>query len=617
MISARSAAGTWVAAGALAAVAALVGSAGAASAAESAVQRVAGSGRVETAVQISKGTWTTTAPAVVIARADDFADALTGSPLAAQERGPLLLSGTSRLSAVTRDEIRRLSPEAAYVLGGPSALSQQVLADLTAAGVGRVVRIAGADRFETAARLAARLRPTAAAYVAVGSHPDRDRAWPDAVAVSGLAARQGRPILLVAPGAVPAATERALGELGIKNATVVGGTAAVGENVAEAIAANDVVVDRLAGATRFETARLVAAAAVKDGANGGVVWLATGNAFPDALAAGAAVAATDGVLLLTPGRGLGRDGHAWLGQHRDRLAAVRLLGGPAAVSADVEQDIRRWATPEASGLGPYDPQAEMRPDLIRAEPATAAPGERIELYFPKETERGAGFVLEQETPQGWELRYYLFTGLPADDPQARPTWRHASGTRPTWPLVALTGPGPNAVEIPFTAGPGQYRICHPGQPAYCTSIEITAAQPAAQVFTIRVSAEAAGNPALSVTAADPQPVVAGQIVSHSVEVTARETTRIGDPRFAAAAEADRGTLFTAGYGSYWNDVDGQPVLVQTTDRRDIAVGPGRPYRSTVRLFTEVAGKTLAPGRYVVEQQVPDGLLRLTYDVTGS
>src|SRR5690606_16591549 len=63
------------------------------------VDRVAGPGRIETSVEASRDGFPVdgSAGAVVLARGDDFPDALTGTPLAVALAGPLLLTTTDRL----------------------------------------------------------------------------------------------------------------------------------------------------------------------------------------------------------------------------------------------------------------------------------------------------------------------------------------------------------------------------------------------------------------------------------------------------------------------------------------------------------------------------------------
>jgi putative cell wall-binding protein len=464
------------------------------------VDRLAGSGRVETAVAVSQQSHPEAAEAVVIARADDFADALAGAPFAAEVGGPLLLSGREGLSSATRAEVERLAPRTAFVLGGEAALSAQVVADLQAAGVEEVERLFGASRFETAALIGSFLDVDGPVYLALGAHPDAGRAWPDAVAVGALAARQGQPILLVTPDVLPEATRQALEEFDTDAATIIGGTGAVSAAVADAVAAEGVAVDRIAGATRFATARLVADATFADGADAGVVWLATGEAFADALAAGAAVARDGGVLLLTPTGELGADASAWFATHRASLDRVVLLGGHAALGAEVERDVRRWAIPETEGRGAFDEDAERRPDLLRVHPTTVAPGQLAQLTFPEGTERGAGFELEKDTDDGWDHRYFLTVELPRGSGN-RPGWQHASDAEPVFPLVALTGPGPDVVEIPFTASAGDWRICtvDTTEPRrFCAALRIMHPVPGWTVL----AADAAATPGVRVAARD-------------------------------------------------------------------------------------------------------------------
>ena len=104
-------------------------------------------------------------------------------------------------------------------------------------------------------------------------------------------------------------------------------------------------MERLAGANRFATARVVATVATQYGADSGAVWVATGRSFPDALAAGAAVGATSGVLLLVdgPGGSGASDAGAYLSVFRPQLYEVHLIGGPDVVSPEVEEELRAVA----------------------------------------------------------------------------------------------------------------------------------------------------------------------------------------------------------------------------------------------------------------------------------
>ena len=175
------------------------------------VERIAGQSRVETAVAVAQASHPDGAAEVAIARADDFADALTAGPLVAARDGVILLSDTDQLPDATRAELLRLAPQRITVLGGTSAISANVEADLTNLA-DAVERLAGATRFETADAIARALfgrGETDVAYVASG------RSFADALAGAAIAVRPaadgfaqggspvGGPILLVEPDFTP------------------------------------------------------------------------------------------------------------------------------------------------------------------------------------------------------------------------------------------------------------------------------------------------------------------------------------------------------------------------------------------------------------------------------
>lgn len=299
-----------------------------------AVERLGGSDRVGTAVAISRGTHAT-ATTVVLARSDAYADALAGAPLAAHVGGPLLLSASDRLSAAVRDEVRRLRASQAILLGGTAALSSQVASDLRDLGLS-VRRIQGGDRFATAAAIAAELPRKAEVLIAEGASADQGRGWPDALSAAGLGASTGLPVLLVTRDVLPPSTAAALA--GRSTATIVGGTASVGADVAAAIDRRVGTVRRLHGTDRYATSAAVAGDAVRRGVDPATVWVATGRAFPDGLAAAAAAGADRGVLVLVDGRepGGAAASYRFLRDHAGTVTMVRIAGGQTAISNAVE-----------------------------------------------------------------------------------------------------------------------------------------------------------------------------------------------------------------------------------------------------------------------------------------
>lgn len=308
------------------------------------VERVAGPDRVATAIAFSQAGFGDGAPAAVLARADDFADALTASALAVAAGGPILLTGPDALDGAVASELERLGVERVYLAGGPVALSPAVAEAVGRDGEVEVLRVDGGDRFATAAALAgtaAALRGSVPAVtVAVGARSDGADAWPDALGAGNLAATTGQPTLLVTPSAVPAATLDALAELLAPGGSVllVGGERAVGAVVEEQLRAAGYAVERVAGDNRYATAALLAGRAARAGAEPGPVVLASGTTFADALVAAPLLAVTHGRLLLTPPDALGPDAAAALHADREAIDLVQLAGGPAALSDAVAAD---------------------------------------------------------------------------------------------------------------------------------------------------------------------------------------------------------------------------------------------------------------------------------------
>jgi putative cell wall-binding protein/protocatechuate 3,4-dioxygenase beta subunit len=307
------------------------------------LRRLEGGSRIETAIALSQATFpsgfasssVTRAKTALLARADVYADALAGGPLARLLTGPILLTASDELSAPTAAELRRLGVDRVILLGGDAALSPQVTHDVVALGIRTVERVRGVNRFATAAAVAERLGPVDGAYVAQGAAADASAGWPDAVAVSALAAHQRRPILLVMTDRLPDETAAALA--GVEAATIVGGHAAVGPTVETAIADLVPHVDRLAGAHRYATSSAIATRHSTVGGDPQRTWLVTGANWPDALAAGPAASASGGVLHLVDGVDLDASTHSWLSSHQPR--SVTIVGGTAAISDSVEQQI--------------------------------------------------------------------------------------------------------------------------------------------------------------------------------------------------------------------------------------------------------------------------------------
>lgn len=193
------------------------------------------------------------------------------------------------------------------------------------APTGTVSRLAGADRFGTAAAVsAATFAPgVAVAYVATGDN------FPDALAAGPAAALRGAPVLLVRGNRIPEPTATELSRLRPAAIRVVGGTGVISDGVLDALRGYTSTgnVTRLAGATRYGTAAAVSSDAF--GPNVPVAFVATGKNYPDALAGVAAAGATGGPILLTEPNSLPGETAAELA--RLRPGRIVVLGGPGVI----------------------------------------------------------------------------------------------------------------------------------------------------------------------------------------------------------------------------------------------------------------------------------------------
>lgn len=257
------------------------------------VRRLSGPNAVETALAVSRATVAdASADALVVARLDVFADALVGAPLAGAGGGPVLLTDPADVpDSVVREARRVLRPSGAvYLMGGPAALAPGVEARFLAAGM-RVHRVAGRDRFETAAHAATVLNPAPSqVLLASGEH------FADALSAGVPAAVHRLPIVLTMRDALPPATGVYLASRPTARRTVIGGEAAI----SHAVAAQAGAADRVAGSNRYATSVRIAERWFPQPA---ALWVATGDRHQDPLVAVPGAARERRPLLLVPAGG--------------------------------------------------------------------------------------------------------------------------------------------------------------------------------------------------------------------------------------------------------------------------------------------------------------------------
>ena len=229
---------------------------------------------------------------IIIASGTNFADALSGSYLAAQKNAPILLSYNEKYDQLAADYIRANLKEngTVYILGGDAAVSATMESKLSGL---KVKRLAGANRFETNILILKEAGVTVDETLLVCTGTD----FADCLSASAT----GMPILLVwnDSGKLMDCQKAFLDTLYAQvdgQFLVVGGTSAVSTSMEKLFRLYG-ITDRISGANRFETSAALAEHCFGDTADQAVLAYAWN--YPDGLCGGPLANAMNAPLVLT------------------------------------------------------------------------------------------------------------------------------------------------------------------------------------------------------------------------------------------------------------------------------------------------------------------------------
>ena len=164
-----------------------------------------------------------------VALGTNWPDGMAGAAAAGTDWAPLLLTRKDSVPAAVMSTLAQFPPEEIVLLGGPSAVSNQVVRQLET--VAPVIRVDGTDRYAVAAN-AARLHPTRyGATIASG------QSWPDALAGSAYAGLVGDKLLLVRSSGVPGPTQHLVRDQSLALIDALGGRTAVPASVLDQLRA--------------------------------------------------------------------------------------------------------------------------------------------------------------------------------------------------------------------------------------------------------------------------------------------------------------------------------------------------------------------------------------------
>ena len=291
--------------------------------------RLAGDTRYSTMAKlVQRGSWKQ-GGLVIVASGENFPDALAAASLAGQLGAPIVLTGSNDISNEAAQQLASLNPKKVYIVGGTAAVSSKVENWLKARY--GVERLAGATRYDTAQKIAGALSKSSdTVIIATGE------SYADALSISPYAYTTGSPVVLCnSKSGLDTAAANLIKQGGYTKAIIVGGTAAVPAAVTSQLKSANITAanqTRLAGATRYDTSCQIAKFELSSGKGFTVnnVMLATGENFPDALAAGPTAGQKLAPLLLVDTGGDATAG--FLKTYKGQVTDASIAGGTNAVS---------------------------------------------------------------------------------------------------------------------------------------------------------------------------------------------------------------------------------------------------------------------------------------------
>ncbi|WP_186429183.1 cell wall-binding repeat-containing protein [Clostridium sp. BSD9I1] len=282
--------------------------------------RIAGLNRYETSVKVSQQ-WTSSKYAV-LASGQDFADALSASPLAKKYSAPILLTNPKELDSKTEAEIQRLGVSEIFVIGGSASVSKQIEDKIASKGI-KITRLQGKDRYKTSMAIANFIGTDGEIFIAAGSN------FPDALSIASYAAAKGIPIVLTKKDTLPEGLDDYVSDYNINKTYVIGGSGVISDNLLHKMPSSE----RIYGSNRYETNLNVLR---RFEFYFGTTFLASGQGFADALSASALAGLSQSPIVLAD-KSLPYTNEAFMGLKsiKEHMKMKYTIGGEGSVPSYV------------------------------------------------------------------------------------------------------------------------------------------------------------------------------------------------------------------------------------------------------------------------------------------
>ena len=319
--------------------------------------RLAGESAADTSARIATEAFPEGSEWVVIARDDDFADAMSATGLAGVLNAPIVLTDRYSLSDAAARAVQALGAKKAYIIGGTGAIPGDIEGGLATFGCQTQDRIFGYDSWDTSTECAKKIaehggNPGSNAVVAMSTN------FQDALSISSYAYKYQVPIFLETDKAHGRQlTEAAVSAIKKLSGTIYvpGGNGAVPQASVEEVFGRERVV-RLSGWDGYDTSNQIATYMVEHRLlSPSTICLASGAPDPkgvDALAGAALAGKAGGVVLLTNANprfgsistttieGADSEGtSAFLPSHAKDVEQAYILGGKAVMPAELQQRV--------------------------------------------------------------------------------------------------------------------------------------------------------------------------------------------------------------------------------------------------------------------------------------
>lgn len=314
--------------------------------------RIAGKNRYESAAQISREQFTN-AKKVIVVNSQKYADALSATTLS-DGRYSILYTEKDTLPTATRNEIQRLNPIEVYLLGGKQSISDGI-ENILKKYANKVTRIAGKDRYETSAKVAA-MSNKKNIVIASGEN------FSDPLYASSYAYSNNAKILLSSGKTLSRETRDYLlrNKSKIGNVTVVGGGKSISSSTVRYIqSVTGKNVGRISGRNRYEGSVKVA-----NSMNKSKVFIASGEDFADALAISPLAQKLNAPILLSAKGKLDTSVIAFLNNFKNSIKDVFIVGGYRTIDNNVYGTVQNVLKKQIAKPKPKPqakPQAKPKP----------------------------------------------------------------------------------------------------------------------------------------------------------------------------------------------------------------------------------------------------------------